>query len=481
MLSRRSSIPLFITAMAIAACTREVPSSPPVIPKTWDDEAVASFQVPLADASVSPKHISSDYYYRMPVRPIYKSYPVYHPSSEPAGYFSGLEHREPEILWDETHRPPLKTEADWIKAGELVFDAPISYDTNTARLRDLDWYRKVEPKLAGDGSLPASRYFIREKGKVELGTLGCADCHTRVLPDGTVVKGAQSNTLDGRAAAYDFRSSPTTATNDLRALGRALFAAPWLKADDPVALWDRMSLEEMAAAADLVPAGLIARHGTSPLWPVQVPDLIGVQDRHYLDHTGLVRHRDIGDLMRYAAVNQDADALARYGNFRPTAAFAPPGQPTDPDSMPDPAMGGRYSDEQLYALAKYLYSLKPPKNPNPFDIRAKRGEEIFTQQGCPACHTPPLYTNNTLTPADGFEIPDDHRTKYAITDRPVGTDPKLALKTRRATGYYKVPSLKGVWYRGPLSHDGSVATVEDWFDPNRLRSDYLPVETFLSE
>jgi hypothetical protein len=137
-------------------------------------------------------------------------------------------------------------------------------------------------------------------------------------------------------------------------------------------------------------------------------------------------------------------------------------------------MGGRYSDEQLYALAKYLYSLKPPKNPNPFDLRAKRGQEVFTQQGCAACHTPPLYTNNTLTPADGFEIPDDHRAKYAITDRPVGTDPKLALKTRRATGYYKVPSLKGVWYRGPFSHDGSVATLEDWFDPNRLRSDYVP-------
>jgi hypothetical protein len=39
---------------------------------------------------------------------------------------------------------------------------------------------------------------------------------------------------------------------------------------------------------------------------------------------------------------------------------------------------------------------------------------------------------------------------------------------------YKVPSLKGVWYRGLLSHDGSVATLEDWFDPARLREDYSP-------
>ena len=56
----------------------------------------------------------------------------------------------------------------------------------------------------------------------------------------------------------------------------------------------------------------------------------------------------------------------------------------------------------------------------------------------------------------------------------VGTDPDLALKTRRGTGYYKVPSLKGVWYRGPFEHNGSVATLEDWFDANRLRDDYVP-------
>ena len=58
--------------------------------------------------------------------------------------------------------------------------------------------------------------------------------------------------------------------------------------------------------------------------------------------------------------------------------------------------------------------------------------------------------------------------------RSVGTDPGLALRTRRGTGFYKVPSLTGVWYRGPFEHSGSVATLEDWFDPRRLRDDYVP-------
>jgi hypothetical protein len=54
------------------------------------------------------------------------------------------------------------------------------------------------------------------------------------------------------------------------------------------------------------------------------------------------------------------------------------------------------------------------------------------------------------------------------------TEPSLTLKTRRGTGFYKVPSLKGLWYRGPFEHNGSVATLEDWFDPRRIKDDYVP-------
>ena len=58
----------------------------------------------------------------------------------------------------------------------------------------------------------------------------------------------------------------------------------------------------------------------------------------------------------------------------------------------------------------------------------------------------------------------------------VGTDTALALKTRKGTGYYKVPSLKGVWYRGHYLHDGSVASLEEMFDPERLSATHVPGE-----
>jgi hypothetical protein len=125
-------------------------------------------------------------------------------------------------------------------------------------------------------------------------------------------------------------------------------------------------------------------------------------------------------------------------------------------------------------LALYIYSLTPPTNPNKRTPLTARGETIFRREGCAVCHTPPLYTNNKLTPAEGFKVPDDHQTRFDILPLSVGTDPTLTLTTRRGTGYYKVPSLKGVWYRGPFEHNGSVATLEDWFDPRRLRDDYVP-------
>jgi hypothetical protein len=67
-----------------------------------------------------------------------------------------------------------------------------------------------------------------------------------------------------------------------------------------------------------------------------------------------------------------------------------------------------------------------------------------------------------------------HRKLYEVMPISVGTDPDLTLRTRRGTGYYKVPPLKALWYRGMFPHDGYCATLEDWFDPGRLRADYVP-------
>lgn len=88
------------------------------------------------------------------------------------------------------------------------------------------------------------------------------------------------------------------------------------------------------------------------------------------------------------------------------------------------------------------------------------------------CHTPPLYTNNKLTLAEGFAPPEDSPLDIVRTS--VRTDPSLALRTRKGTGLYKVPSLKGVWYRGHYLHDRSVGSLEELFDPDRLNGTHNP-------
>ena len=83
-------------------------SAAPEIPKTWDDEAMAALEAPLANPVGSPKHVSADYYYRIPARPIYKSYPVYAPGHEAPGYLEWLNRQEPVVVWDDgAHKPQL--------------------------------------------------------------------------------------------------------------------------------------------------------------------------------------------------------------------------------------------------------------------------------------------------------------------------------------------------------------------------------------
>ncbi len=432
------------------------------IPRTWTEAAVAALEVPLAKPSYSPVHITEKAYYQIPVRTIYKNYAVYHPNHEPPGYMEWLKQQEPRIAFEPSR---LKTQSEWITAGELVFNSPVAFGPvffGASEVRDVDFYQKTGMPVAKDGTIPFARWVIRRKGEVELGSMGCGTCHSRVMPDGSVIPGAQGNNPGDRQGAWMLRRAaklapPAELLKRVRAFAKQ-FEVPGLP-DDPNRRAQTMSLDELIAAGEAIPAGVTARSHTSMMLPPQIPDIIGVRDRRFLDHTGLVRHQSIGDLMRYSTLVQDLIGLARYGD-------APPADP--------PRAGSRYSDEQLYALSLYIYSLQPPPNPNRFHRAAARGKSIFNREGCATCHTPPLYTNNKLIPVEGFEPPAGHRARFDISSARVGTDPRYALLTRKGTGYYKVPSLKGLWYRGPLEHHGSVATLEDWFDPRRVLEGYAP-------
>src|SRR5207245_4823299 len=95
-----------------------------------------------------------------------------------------------------------------VRAGEIVFDAAVVYDgiSTAADVREADWYSKTGVLLTQDGVMPFYRYVIRQKGIVELGRLACSCCHTRVMPNGTTLKGAEGNFAFDVARGYALRS-----------------------------------------------------------------------------------------------------------------------------------------------------------------------------------------------------------------------------------------------------------------------------------
>jgi hypothetical protein len=134
----------------------------PKIPKTWKTSDVETLEVPLANPKYSPIHISEVAYYRIPVRIIYKTYPVYHPSREPAGYMDWLKQQKPEIAFDLSR---LHTREDWVKGGEVVFNAPTSYAPvffSAANLLDPSFFEKNGMPVAKDGTVPFARWVIRQ-------------------------------------------------------------------------------------------------------------------------------------------------------------------------------------------------------------------------------------------------------------------------------------------------------------------------------
>jgi hypothetical protein len=431
-------------------------------PRIWNDHDLAEWATPVAALGTRPGHLSEKEYYAIPVAEWVRTYPVYFPGREPEGYWQMLQSKKPEPLI----APGARTEAAWIEAGRRAFeemDVPGFRSTDPkiiAKIRSAGEYAKLGGHAQKDGTVFGWRWVPTSTG-LALSISECSGCHTRILPDGSRLHGGQSND-----AGDDLFFEILQPANELFLPGdsQALatwrqFAVPWVAND----IHDRiktMNWPEILALLKTNPPGTTARFNGSPWHPTPIIDLIGIKDRKYLDYNATHRLRGPEDVARYAVLVTCCDS----------ADFGPHHMLTEKQRLPP----YRVPDELAFSLAKYIYSLQPPKNPNANDARAAAGKNVFEREGCGGCHPAPLYTNNKLTLAKGWTPPMDHPYRADMLLFSVGTEPAAALETRKGTGIYKIPSLKGLWYRSLLSHDASVASLEEWFDTARLRDDYVP-------
>jgi hypothetical protein len=456
----RSSI---LAAALSTALSLVVVAQPAPPPKIWSGTALADWATPIAALNVRPAHMSEAEYYAVPGDNL-RTYPVYHPDAEPLNYWEDLQQKKPEPLVDIT---AIRTSDDWIAAGDRAFREVDSFWSRTsdsaaiAQARDPRSFADVV-KLP-DGSAWGPRWVVTDQG-VMLSWIACANCHLSNRRDGTLgvagprgprppgtpllnprVPGAQgSPPVQQRYFAGD--SMPTIISR--------MFTVPW--APD-----DRLARVQNGAPRELrSDPGVFHRPHGSPFYATKIPDLQNLRYSRYMDATATHRLRGPEDVARYAAFVTGADPM-EFGSYRIL-------------SDEQRKLRFRYADEVLFAIGSYLMSLEPPRNPDmaPRDVLAQ-GERLFQREGCVNCHTPPDYTNGKLTLAEGWQPPADHPNRGDILPVSVGTEPGLALRTRKGTGFYKIPSLRGVWYRPRLLHDGSVASLEEMFDPDRLSSDYV--------
>jgi hypothetical protein len=465
-----------ITAALTAALSLVVAAQNNPAPRIWDEAALADWATPIAGLNVRPAHYSSAEYYAVPADNL-RTYPVYHPDAEPPGYWDELQKKKPEPLIDTR---ATRTAAEWIEDGVRVFR---EMDNVLMRTNDPQLIAQARDPRSFQGSmrLPdgtalGARWVVTDQGVMLTVPACAAACHIGSAPDGTLMFGGAGGGRAGlpRLAFQTALNGPQGTRMRLQRTypgdsdGTAFwreFATPWAP-DERIermrTLPDR-EREQQRAADPLgrsFGGGVFARANTSPFFVSKMIDLQSLRYSRYLDATGTHRLRGPDDVARYTALVSGADPL----DFGPHRIL------TDEQRH----MRFRYADELLYAIGMYLMSLEPPRNPEvaTYDQLA-RGERVFQREGCAACHTPPNYTNGKLTRAEGWQPPPDHPNRNDILPVSVGTDPGLALWTRKGTGLYKIPSLRGLWYRPRLLHDGSLASLEEMFDPARLRLDYV--------
>jgi YVTN family beta-propeller protein len=107
--------------------------------------------------------------------------------------------------------------------------------------------------------------------------------------------------------------------------------------------------------------------------------------------------------------------------------------------------GTRPTDEQVEDLVAFLGTLAPPppRRPESATVEAatRRGKELFHEQGCAGCHTPPAYTS-----AKTYDV---------------------GLADEAGNKLFNPPSLRAVVQGGPYFHDNRAAILDDVFRVHR--------------
>ena len=259
----------------------------PTVPRAWDEVALSDWATPIAGLGVRPGHFSEREYYAVTGDNL-RTYPVYHPDREPPGYWEHLQHLKPEPLVNVSR---IRTEDDWIAAGKRVWE---ELDATSFRSGDPDLIRQARSRdvlakaaLRPDGTIFQLRWVVTPRG-VELSYLECGSCHTRFMPDGSLLPGAPENgaladpggvggKLGKRDLLQSFRGDSVVKAN------YKTFAVPWVKPDihEQIASMTPETFDTLMASSHTIfmppgsattVEGVFPRVNGSPYYITKIPD-----------------------------------------------------------------------------------------------------------------------------------------------------------------------------------------------------------------
>ena len=141
--------------------------------------------------------------------------------------------------------------------------------------------------------------------------------------------------------------------------------------------------------------------------------------------------------------------------------------------------------EQIFAVAAWQNTLVPPKAPIRLDPqKVKQGRKVFVKANCIACHAGAALTKNRVIPVEvvgtnpsraqalkktqllfaqpkmytpDTPVPIPKGAKILTVPVPDPEQIKRSYAHGNSKGGYKIPSLKGLYWRAPYLHDSGVA------------------------
>ncbi|MGE0402900.1 MAG: c-type cytochrome [Kofleriaceae bacterium] len=295
-------------------------------------------------------------------------------------------------LWDGVTPTTMPA---WIALGRRVF---FEYPMRAEIFME---YALTRPELAAEvgvqrtktGDVPGLVVFANVDGETRVG-ITCAICHSN-LKDGEVLAGQARRSFDYGKLRVTFDRVHGT----LRSEDEATRMLQWGPGRADVTEDDDED-------------------------PVAIPDLWGLREQRWLTQAGTIRH----DSPLALAIRQETQLTdSNHARVRPPRELA-------------------------WALAMYIYSLKPPAKPA---VAQTKGAALFAEN-CARCHANAAYGGNTVSATS------------------IGTDPALATGKGRGTGKYRVPTLLDVKNGAPYLHHGAVASLDELLSPDREEPGHKP-------